>query len=200
MFLFSISFFVFLLLLDCHSLGILSTHCCGGDASTESISMVDPLIDEHFRRSLGADYGNLFGKRLNRLKTTASRAPSAKATNETAVDSKLCAATQLINLSRIQVKTADKQCPPKSDLAVQQLVENVDVSVDEHFAKALGDTWKQLQQNKQSATPSPRSSEMTDDTDCLESDDKPLIIDEDADIDHSMEESNDDSSDDRNSR
>lgn len=180
----------------------LSTQYSGDDDQpTESISMVDPVIDEHFRRSLGADvYVNLCDERLNRWKPTTSRTPSAKTTNEIAADSKLCAATQLINLSRIQVKTADKQCPPNSDIAMQQqVVENVDVSVDDHFAKALGDTWKQLQQNKQSATPSPRSSEIADDTDCLELDDTPLIIDEDADNDDSME-SNDDSSDERNSR
>lgn len=169
--------------------------------------MVDPVIDEHFRRSLGADYVSLFGKQLNCSKTCrSSLSPPSKPTtpttssNDTPADSKLCAATQLINLSRAHVTNADKPCPSNnSDTAIQQMVENVDISVDDHFAKALGDTWKQLQQNKQSSTPSPKSCGMADDTDCLELDDKPLVIDEDAEVDNSME-SNGDSSDERNSR
>lgn len=34
--------------------------------------MVDPVIDEHFRRSLGADYIHLFGKNVDPMRSTSS--------------------------------------------------------------------------------------------------------------------------------
>lgn len=37
---------------------------------------------------------------------------------------------------------------------MKKKTEDIEMSVDDHFAKALGATWKQLQQNKSSAPPS----------------------------------------------
>lgn len=169
----------------------------------ESISMVDPVIDEHFRRSLGADYVNLYGKRMDRLKTAAlDQSSSSRTSSEPlAADSKLLTTTQLLNFSRANGKDTNTQCFPNNDEAtlLKQLVENIDVSVDDHFAKALGDTWKQLQQNKESASASRGSSEKDDDQRQLDVDGSSLIIDENAHIDDSSD-SYDDSSYDRNSR
>lgn len=108
--------------------------------------MVDPVIDEHFRRSLGADYMNLFGKRLNQLKTTTSSAsiksPQISPVPETP--------------RPVDVLRPDDDETAKRDNDKEMTVEenvNIEMSVDDHFAKALGDTWKQLQQNKSRASP-----------------------------------------------
>ncbi|XP_046408377.1 uncharacterized protein LOC124172902 isoform X2 [Ischnura elegans] len=70
--------------------------------------MDDPDIDEHFRRSLGSDYVNVFSA----PPPTSSRLHGATAPHST------------------------NNNPPK-------VTGN---SVDDHFAKALGDTWQWLQQ------------------------------------------------------
>lgn len=78
---------------------------------SESISMCDPVIDEHFRRSLGADYMALFNKK-----------------------------------SPPQPKPA---ISPKTTITVSCNNDSVATSVDDHFAKALGDTWKKLQADRE---------------------------------------------------
>lgn len=90
--------------------------------------MIDPVIDEHFRRSLGADYMNLFGnKKSTNLKIISKRispVPPVKATSPAPTDA---------------VKT----------VAVPEQVDTIEMSVDDHFAKALGgDTWKQLKDSR----------------------------------------------------
>ncbi|XP_063226293.1 transcription cofactor vestigial-like protein 4 isoform X2 [Bacillus rossius redtenbacheri] len=62
--------------------------------------MCDPVIDEHFRRSLGKDYVGIFSNELS---------------------------------------------PADHDNNNQDSVALIGLSVDDHFAKALGDTWRQLQ-------------------------------------------------------
>lgn len=70
--------------------------------------MCDPIIDEHFRRSLGKDYVAVFSN-------------NNKETNH--------------------VKPA-----PKVPSSVVELMDSTGLSVDDHFAKALGDTWLKLNQ------------------------------------------------------
>ncbi|XP_072381486.1 uncharacterized protein Tgi isoform X1 [Diabrotica undecimpunctata] len=85
------------------------------------ISMCDPIIDEHFRRSLGNDYHIVF---------------------------------QNNNSSKDK-----EQSPPKSPptvtttTSVIELMDGTGLSVDEHFAKALGDTWTKLNSRKESEIP-----------------------------------------------
>lgn len=128
--------------------------------------MVDPVIDEHFRRSLGADYMNLFAKRLDHSKSTSSITLSSP----TALSPRL-AAPQLrksLQSPTIPSPIRPNQNPKKPSESLAPLVirldnlpssepaVDVEMSVDDHFAKALGETWKQLQQgNKQSTSTSP---------------------------------------------
>lgn len=74
------------------------------------ISMCDPIIDEHFRRSLGKDYQAVFSNN-NVTKETVPIKPAPK------------------------VSTSDR---------VIELMDDTGLSVDDHFAKALGDTWLKL--------------------------------------------------------
>lgn len=77
------------------------------DKVSDSLSgdgMCDPVIDEHFRRSLGKDYLTLFAK-----KTSSSKSNDCSEEND------------------------------NNGLSITGL------SVDDHFAKALGDTWTKLQ-------------------------------------------------------
>ncbi|KAJ8984835.1 hypothetical protein NQ317_013035 [Molorchus minor] len=78
------------------------------------ISMCDPIIDEHFRRSLGNDYHTLF---------------------------------QNNNISKEQ--NPSKPPPRTPTTNVIELMDSTGLSVDDHFAKALGDTWAKL--NKESS-------------------------------------------------
>lgn len=71
--------------------------------------MCDPIIDEHFRRSLGNDYLALFSN------------------NNVSKESSSCKPTQKVAGSN-----------------VIELMDNTGLSVDDHFAKALGDTWLKL--------------------------------------------------------
>lgn len=71
--------------------------------------MCDPIIDEHFRRSLGNDYLTLFSN------NNVAKEPS--------------------NPCRPQQRTNGN---------VIELMDNTGLSVDDHFAKALGDTWLKL--------------------------------------------------------
>lgn len=89
--------------------------------------MIDPVIDEHFRRSLGADYMNLFGnKKSTNLKIISKKispvSPPVKSTSPT---------------------------PVAKSVTVPEQVDTIEMSVDDHFAKALGgDTWKQLKDSR----------------------------------------------------
>ncbi|CAG9815584.1 unnamed protein product [Phaedon cochleariae] len=86
------------------------------DELPSGISMCDPIIDEHFRRSLGSDYHAVF----QNIDPPKERAPSPRPIS-----------------------------PPKSPESprmppVIELMDSSGMSVDEHFAKALGDTWTKL--------------------------------------------------------
>ncbi|XP_050532876.1 transcription cofactor vestigial-like protein 4 isoform X3 [Daktulosphaira vitifoliae] len=70
--------------------------------TTTTGGMSDPVIDEHFRRSLGKDYMSVFAPAITIQEETTSNIPT----------------------------------------------ENTGLSVDDHFAKALGDTWVKLQKEE----------------------------------------------------
>lgn len=118
--------------------------------------MVDPVIDEHFRRSLGADYMNLFGKRLNQLKSTSPASTIVRKSPQISQSAAQLSAHEDSNSSQ-EIHRPDienSSAISKRDSVNETVVdENVEMSVDDHFAKALGDTWKQLQQNKSRASP-----------------------------------------------
>lgn len=124
--------------------------------------MIDPVIDEHFRRSLGADYMNLFGKKreaaAKHLSPASSTSPEQQRSprpNETkSANDSSQPSTPLSCSSKNKASPMPKTTSPQNALPTS--VDVVDgpgksnttiaMSVDDHFAKALGDTWKQLQQ------------------------------------------------------
>lgn len=89
--------------------------------------MCDPVIDEHFRRSLGDDYMNLFKK------NTENAQPGPKPNTKDRAS------------SPIQFKSDE---PPKATKIIAMEVDDASLSVDDHFAKALGDTWRQIQTSR----------------------------------------------------
>lgn len=157
---------------------------------TESISMIDPVIDEHFRRSLGADYMTLFGNKKSSssaltIKPTAARkaittttgavltAPVSPAPIPTSPPPPTVAAAAIqspstsplpsppvVAVARVSSPPAAISSPNSAAAVVVVAPSvttddeedlNVAMSVDDHFAKALGgDTWKQLQRSDSS--------------------------------------------------
>lgn len=91
------------------------------------MSMCDPVIDEHFRRSLGDDYMNLFKK------NSPDSQPGPKPNTKDRAS------------SPIQFKIDEEQKPAK---IIAMEVDDASLSVDDHFAKALGDTWRQIQTSR----------------------------------------------------
>ncbi|XP_055376334.1 mucin-2 [Condylostylus longicornis] len=187
--------------------------------SQESISMCDPVIDEHFRRSLGADYLVLFGNnnKINN-KSSSSISPSSGSNSPKMSSSSLASGASSPALSTspslsikpnsptIESPTSPKQLTPTPAITTAATLNNsgatslttshltkreqknqpkqqqqqqahqinkqqkspinnrrspsppprtttvmvtndnsVAHSVDDHFAKALGDTWRKLQ-------------------------------------------------------
>lgn len=106
--------------------------------------MCDPVIDEHFRRSLGDDYMSLFKK--NGEKIGASPPPKPNTEDRAS--------------SPIQFKNDE---PPKPSKIIAMEVDDASVSVDDHFAKALGDTWKQIQNSRLKETERMASTKGVDD-------------------------------------
>jgi hypothetical protein len=83
-------------------------------ATTAAGGMSDPVIDEHFRRSLGKDYLNVFAPTI---------------------------AQQQKQQQQHQQQTTNVAEPIDGDNAGLS-------AVDDHFAKALGDTWVKLQKEE----------------------------------------------------
>lgn len=77
--------------------------------------MCDPIIDEHFRRSLGNDYLSLFSNN------------NVQEAKEAEIPAK----------------------PVASNTNVIEMRDTAGLSVDDHFAKALGDTWVKLNNKKE---------------------------------------------------
>lgn len=146
--------------------------------------MVDPVIDEHFRRSLGADYMNLFGKGVDPLKSasslTAAAAIAAANINKLPqLSPPVQSATKTTNRRTKDAHQSDDNGSSNSngDNNDKGTAEDVEMSVDDHFAKALGATWKQLQQNKSAASPTMETEQQDAEMDELE-------IDTDSDTDN----------------
>ncbi|KAK9871672.1 hypothetical protein WA026_014120 [Henosepilachna vigintioctopunctata] len=83
------------------------------------MSMCDPIIDEHFRRSLGEDYHTLY-------------------TNNNIVK----------DVSRVK-SSSDLTYPSSRNVDIGDLMDDTGMSVDDHFAKALGETWVKLNKKQQ---------------------------------------------------
>lgn len=117
----------------------------------ESISMCDTVIDEHFRRSLGNNYMELFDK-------TGTGAVSPTGTGAVPTIPAAVAVTPVTAVTKTATKRVAKSppvasppLPPPAAKKVDKVVEaedkedaNVNFSVDDHFAKALGETWNKL--------------------------------------------------------
>lgn len=91
--------------------------------------MCDPVIDEHFRRSLGDDYMALFHKKSAPETVQPAPKPSTKDR-----------ASSPIQFHKVE--------SPKPAKIIAMEVDDASLSVDDHFAKALGDTWKQIQTSR----------------------------------------------------
>lgn len=112
--------------------------------------MIDPVIDEHFRRSLGADYADIFEKRSSPIAESVSNAsprssPKSRLASPIATTKSPTSTSPSFTITPI----IDTKPTPKQTI-------NVEMSVDDHFAKALGDTWKKLQEADR-ILPSPSS-------------------------------------------
>lgn len=133
---------------------------------TESI--IDPVIDEHFRRSLGADYMTIFGENKGKLPSTthrtlitttngisiavpptpspnsASSSPLPLIMTVSAIDNVTDNLPVMDNEIRPNSRTSICDDVPKEELVVELKPESsissevVSKSVDDHFAKALG--------------------------------------------------------------
>lgn len=119
---------------------------------TESISMCDTVIDEHFRRSLGNNYMELFDAaavtKTSTKRVVKSSPPPPSATTET-------------KKTPIEVTPKEKAAaaaPRKEDDN-----EEVNFSVDDHFAKALGETWNKLKATHRREENEPNSETEDDD-------------------------------------
>lgn len=84
------------------------------DELPAGISMCDPVIEEHIRRSLGNDYHTLFQ-----------------------------------NNNSPKDKELPTKSPPKATVNIIEFMNDPCLSVDDHFAKALGDTWKKLNKKEE---------------------------------------------------
>lgn len=80
--------------------------------------MCDPIIEEHFRKSLGDDYHTIFQ-----------------------------------NNNASKEFNTHKSPPRTPTTSVIELMDSTGLSVDEHFAKALGDTWAKLNKKEPEIKP-----------------------------------------------
>lgn len=123
-----------------------------------SVSMCDPVIDEHFRRSLGADYMNLFNKTKEANGLANGKTPNKNVTDR--ASSPISFNSDPEPSSPINIPNNDRKSPngTESNTSTSSVEEDAEendmdvdetdagLSVDDHFAKALGDTWKKLQE------------------------------------------------------
>lgn len=125
------------------------------------ISMCDPIIDEHFRRSLGKDYITIFS---NNNISKDPKEPNLKDSKECGKDLTIAKEPNLPKESKESSFPKDTDStdsnqsprsasPPRTATTVVEMMDNSGMSVDDHFAKALGDTWLKLNK-KESEVPS----------------------------------------------
>lgn len=120
--------------------------------------MCDPIIDEHFRRSLGKDYAILFSNN-NVVTTTPSPPPTVTTTTQLTNRTTPVVVEPHNNIKKITL-TSSKKHQTKTTNATEQEngiiasfkemmdTDTASLSVDDHFAKALGDTWFKLNQKE----------------------------------------------------
>lgn len=95
--------------------------------------MCDPIIDEHFRRSLGKDYAMLFAS--SNPETAKTPSIIKKVTENS---------TPLTNHQKPKKNNLDDKNGVIQSFREMMDTDSASLSVDDHFAKALGDTWIQL--------------------------------------------------------
>lgn len=113
--------------------------------------MIDPVIDEHFRRSLGADYINIFGNNKKSPNHIAKVVPK-KILSSPSLPLSPSSPSSISSISPNVVvqpsQTTSDETRSVTTVTVQSSIattDSISMSVDDHFAKALGgDTWKQL--------------------------------------------------------
>ncbi|XP_077292248.1 uncharacterized protein LOC143915450 isoform X2 [Arctopsyche grandis] len=124
-------------------------------AAKGSMSMCDPVIDEHFRRSLGADYMSLFGKNKegNGIANGKTQKVATKDRGSSPIRFPSDPCSKFLNPNATKdttdSKTAVKEDKSDEEDCKMDVDESEGLTVDDHFAKALGDTWKKLQENIQ---------------------------------------------------
>lgn len=114
--------------------------------------MCESVIDEHFRRSLGADYMEIFKNKSNKSKIESPLASPVSPASEAPTE-------LLLDLKKSPPSTPQPMDHENSDEINNENCENEDItnesefkkesiefSVDDHFAKALGDTWKMIKE------------------------------------------------------
>lgn len=115
-------------------------------------SSADPLLDEHFRRSLGADYESLFKKKSSTSDSESSSTESTppKVPQMPRQDSKDSTSNNdnkgdnnKNNKNLEGAKDSTQVADPVK--AFREDMELEGYTVEDHFAKALGDTWIKLQ-------------------------------------------------------
>jgi len=135
----------------------LSTHPSNDDRPVREITIItdssaDPLLDEHFRRSLGEQkYRSLFneGKGLGEAgrsppSPASAPSPTSSTTSSSAkVSPKSAPPPHPHSLPVVQPSAAAAAVDPVK--AFHDDMESEGYTVEDHFAKALGDTWVKLQ-------------------------------------------------------
>lgn len=122
---------------------------------TNSNSDSDPLLDEHFRRSLGASYHNLFNKDKSEQSSKSPQSPSSPTKEDDAQS------PRSVNADSTLRKPASCNSPGLGNDAME--VDSIGptsnepdmkgCTVEDHFVKALGDTWLKIKAQKENSKP-----------------------------------------------
>jgi len=117
-------------------------------------SSADPLLDEHFRRSLGADYESLFKKKSSSnsdsesssTESTPPKVPQMPREDKESSKDQTTTKTNNGDKNNKHVEATEDLTQVADPVkAFQEDMEMEGYTVEDHFAKALGDTWIQLQ-------------------------------------------------------
>lgn len=126
--------------------------------------MCESVIDEHFRRSLGADYMEIFKNINNKTPKSdtplASPIPNDEPPQEMSLDLKKSPPTTPQPMDDDatdgnEINNENQENNESSAAASEKRIkkESIEFSVDDHFAKALGDTWKKIKENNEKHQP-----------------------------------------------
>lgn len=161
----------------------------GRDELPSGISMCDPIIDEHFRRSLGKAYMTVFNTQQNtnnKDKSTPSnnsrispipnvvpsqtptlKSPPIQSSKNSQTQAKSSVPPTQTNSSVNNIDNNDVSIDKNQKITskrvtivntstnittVSDLMDGAGLSVDDHFAKALGDTWLKLNGKKDNSS------------------------------------------------